>query len=286
MDLLGKIIKEEINKCLLSEVHLKKVDNIKEVEQYILETWKTPNDMWWVKLDARKKDFIGYNKRNNGKNQKWFKSVGWPDGTGRENHVGYAIIRGNTKEEAARSLRYAVVHLNPWAAKIAKTDKYYSNGACEAIKTACHQFFARAYITINQRDIQSTVARSKEDKKRGMFKGREFHHRAGQARTGVDKSGKNWEIDRPMGLVDCDVDNAQAQAWLKNYFIQKGVKIYFEKPSFDGMHYFITIDDGKKCDWDYINRYMEKNYFTKNRPGDPPVLFKPDANAMLYAAIG
>ena len=132
------------------------------------------------------------------------------------------------------------------------------------------------------------ILRQKADilKKKGLFPNREFHHRAGQARSGVDRSGKDWTPERPYGLVDCDVDNAQAQAWLENYFVSKGVKVHFKKPSFDGMHYFVTVDDAKKCDWDYVNRYMAKNYNTQNRPGDPPVLFKPDANAMLYSAIG
>lgn len=284
---INNIISEEINKFLISEVHLKEVDNIKEITDFILSTWSSPTDMWWIKLDSRKKDWISRNKRNpNGKPKMW-SSVGGEDGTGRENHVGYAIVRGRTKEDAIRSLKYAVVHLNPWAAKIlGGTEKLYSNGGCEAIKTACNVFFARAYITINQRDIGATIERSRADKKKGMFKNREFHHRAGQARTGVDRSGKDWSVERKFGLVDCDVDNTQAQSWLENYFAQKGVTVHFKKPSFDGMHYFITIDDGNKCDWNYINKYMEKNYNTRNRPGDPPVLFKPDANAMLYSNVG
>lgn len=288
---INNIIRECINDYvnLITEVHLQEVDNISDIENFILSTWSSPSDMWWIKIDSRKKDFISRNKRNAGVpgyKEKWWKSVGGADGTGRENHVGYAIIRGRTKEDAINSLKNAVVHLNPWCAKFVGSDKLYSNGNCEGIREACRRFFARAYITINHRDMDATIERAREDKKKGLFKGREFHHRAGQARTGVDASGKNWEQERIYGLVDCDVDNAQAQTWLESYFAQKGVTIHFKKPSFDGMHYIITITDGKKCDWDYINKYMEKNYSTRNRPGDPPVLFKPDANAMLYSKVG
>jgi hypothetical protein len=286
MNLIETIIKEEINKFLISETHVKEVDNFKEMADFVSETWSSPDDVWWIKIEQRFKDFKKYNMRHGGKMLKRWERVKGPDGTGRENHVGYVIVRGNTKEDAVNSILNAVVHLNPWAAKVMKTKNMYSNGRGEAILQVCNIFFARAYITINSRGMGSTIARARQDKKIGMFRGREFHHRVGQARTGVDKSGVDWSKLRPYGLVDCDVDNAQAQAWLENYFAGKGVKIMKKKPSHDGMHYIISIEDGNKCDWDYINRYMAKNYNCPNRPGDPPVLFKPDANIMLYSNVG
>jgi nucleoside-triphosphatase THEP1 len=283
--ILEKVITESI-KEILSEDHLKVVDNIPEMESYIHDTWNSPNDVWWVKIEARKKDYKNYNIRNKGqKPTKWWKRVGGPDSTDRENHVGYVIVRGANAEAAVNSMKNAVVHLNPWAADIAGTDKVYSNGNCEAIKTVCHQFFARAYITVNPRKMDATVQKARDDKKSGLFKGREFHHRVGQARTGVDSSGFNWSIDRPNGLVDCDVDDAQGQKWLEDYFSQQGVEIKLRKPSHDGMHYIISIDDAKKCDFKYILKNMSQ-YDTNNRKGDPSVLFKPDANIILYSAVG
>ena len=286
MDLIRKIIKEEINKFIISEAHLKKVDNIKSMVNFVAKRWTSPNDVWWIKIEQRLKDFKKFNKRR-GKREKEWKRENGPDGTSRENHVGYVIVRGNTKEDAINSILNAVVHLNPWAASyMDDVNEMYSNGRGEAIIQACNFFFARAYITINSREMDATIDRARQDKKIGLFKGREFHHRVGQARTGIDKSGTNWGKKRPLGLVDCDVDNAQAQAWLENYFSQKGVTIEEKRQSHDGMHYIISIDDGNKCDWKYINRYMEQNYNCPNRPGDPPVLFKPDANIMLYSNVG
>ena len=286
MDLIRKIIKEEINKFIISEAHLKKVDNITSMVNFVAKRWSSPNDVWWIKIEQRLKDFKKFNKRR-GKREKEWKRENGPDGTSRENHVGYVIVRGNTKEDAINSILNAVVHLNPWAASyMDDVNEMYSNGRGEAIIQACNFFFARAYITINSREMDATIDRARQDKKIGLFKGREFHHRVGQARTGIDKSGTNWGKKRPLGLVDCDVDNAQAQAWLENYFAQKGVTIEEKRQSHDGMHYIISIDDGNKCDWKYINRYMEQNYNCPNRPGDPPVLFKPDANIMLYSNVG
>ena len=286
MDFIRKILKEEINKFVILEAHLKKVDNLSDMANFVLSTWTSPNDVWWVKIEQRFKDFKKYNIRNGGKMLKRWERVKGPDGTGRENHVGYVIVRGRTKEDAVKSIYDAVVHLNPWAAKVTGTKTMYSNGRGEAIIQACNTFFARAYITINSREMNKTIKRAKADKKLGLFRGREFHHRVGQAKSGVDNTGVDWGKLRPYGLVDCDVDNTQAQAWLENYFVSKGVNIRIKKPSHDGMHYIISIDDGNKCDWNYINKYMEKNYQCPNRPGDPPVLFKPDANIMLYSNIG
>ena len=286
MDFIRKILREEINRFILSEAHLKKVDNLKDMQDFVAETWTSPNDVWWIKIEQRYKDFRKYNARRGGQMYKRWEQVKGPDGTGRENHVGFVIVRGRTKEDAVNSILNAVVHLNPWAARIMDSNILKSHGGGEAIKIACNAFFARAYITINRRSMDATINRARADKKAGLFRGREFHHRVGQSRTGVDKSGVDWSKERPYGLVDCDVDNAQSQAWLENYFVQKGVKIAKKRASHDGMHYLITIEDAKKCDWDYINKYMEKNYQCPNRPGDPPVLFKPDANIMLYSNVG
>lgn len=286
MDLIKKILKEELNKFIILEAHLKEVDNLSDMANFVSSTWSSPNDVWWIKIEQRFKDFKKYNIRHGGKMLKRWQRVQGPDGTSRENHVGYVIVRGRTKEDAVNSIYNAVVHLNPWAAKVMKTKNMYSNGRGEAILQVCNTFFARAYITINSREMDATIDRARKDKQIKLFRGREFHHRVGQARIGVDKSGVDWSKQRPYGLVDCDVDNIQAQTWLESYFAQKGVNVKMKKPSHDGMHYIISIDDGNKCDWDYINKYMSRNYHCPNRPGDPPVLFKPDANIMLYSNIG
>ena len=283
--MLRSIVSESIRNVLM-EAHLKVVDNIEDIKEYVRLTWKSPNDIWWIEIDSRKKDHINYNKRNAGDGKKkWWNRVKGPDGLQNKNIAGYAIVRGRTAEDAAKSIDNMIVHLNPWAEKDAGSKELYSNGGCEAIKTACRMFFARAYITVNQRDILSTVDRARQDRKQGLFKGREFHHRAGQIKTGTDSSGFNWTVDRPNGVVDCDIDNAQAQAWLDNYFKQQGVTVQFRKPSHDGMHYVISIEDAKKCDFDYILRSLRK-YDTNNVKGDPPVLFKPDARLILYSAVG
>lgn len=277
---IDRIIRENIQ-MLIDESHLKVVDNIDEVVKLLESGWKSGDDVWWVKIEARLKDYKKYNMRNPNRKPKWWKQVNGPDGTKRENHVGYVIVRGATKEACVRSLKNAVVHLNPWAARQIGSKTIYSNGNAEAIRMVCNNFFARAYITINSRSMQSTIDKARDDKKNGLFRGREFHHRVGQSRSGIDSSGVNWTVNRPLGLIDCDVDDVQAQTELENYLASQGVKPLLKRPSHDGMHYIIKISDGEKLDFSFMDKYS-----SGNRAGDPNVLFKPDANLLLYSAIG
>ena len=280
---IRRIVKESISQFLMED-HLKIVDNIDDIISLIDEYWESPDDAWWIKIESRLKDFKGYNRRNPKKKPKFWKQVNGPDGTKRENHVGYVIVRGATKEACIRSLKNAVVHLNPWAARIIHSRIMYSNGNADAIRQVCRFFFARAYITINKRSLQSTIDRSRLDKQTGMFKGREFHHRIGQTRTGIDSAGVNWSINRPLGLIDCDIDNVQAQKELDDYLKKNNVRVLLRKQSHDGMHYVISIKDAENLDFSFLNN--NRRYVTNNRPNDPSVLFKPDANLLLYSAVG
>lgn len=280
-DLLENFVRKNQH-IFLNEEHLKVVDNISNIIDLIGNQWTSPDDVWWIKIEARLKDYKNFNRRNYGKRrEKYWSRVPGPDGTRRENHVGYVLVRGANRKACQDSIRNAVVHLNPWAARAFGTRTVYSNGNAEAIKTVCNNFFARSYITINKRSMKDTINVARRDKATGLFKGREFHHRVGQTRTGIDNSGVNWEIKRPLGLIDCDIDNEKAQLELERYLEQNGVKPLLKKPSHDGMHYIISIKDAKGLDFSFLDKYA-----TNNRPGDPNVLLKPDANLIVYSAVG
>ena len=281
-NLVTNIVAEVINEGRLDEDHLHVVDNIEDVINWVGEQWTSQDDVWWIKIEARLKDFMNYNKKHPGKPTRWWKFQDKKDSTHRENHVGYVIVRGATREACENSIRNAVVHLNPWAAKQMGNNVVYSNGNADAIRDVCNAFFARAYITINRRSMSATIKRAKMDKADyNPFRGREFHHRIGQPRTGIDSNNVNWSILRPYGLVDCDVDDAQAQAKLEQYFKDNNVDVLLKRQSHDGMHYIISIEQAKNLNFDFMN-----NYSTNNRCGDPNVLFKPDANIIVYSPVG
>lgn len=270
---------------MLSEDHLKVVDNIDSIIDFIGEQWQSPDDVWWIKIEARFKDFKNYNKRRSpSEPQRWWSRQSRRDGTHRENHVGYVIVRGYTKEAAQDSIRNAVVHLHPWAARIHGDNLVASNGNAEAIKDVCREFFARSYITINSRSMQQTVDRARKDKanpRYNPFPSREFHHRVGQSRTGIDRSNVNWTVQRPYGLIDCDIDDVNAQRRLEIYLAKHNVDILMKRQSHDGMHYVIPISQADGLNFNFLNSFS-----TNNRKGDPNVLFKPDANLIVYSAVG
>jgi hypothetical protein len=167
---LSDMILESVYR-VLAEAHLAEVNNMDTALKLIDTQWSSEDDAWWVKIEARLKDYKNYNKRNPGQKPRWWKRTPGPDGTGRENHVGYVLVNGKTKEECINSLKNAVVHLNPWAAQLAGTDTVYSNGNMEAVKQICKMFLARAYMTLNKRSMTDVNARVVLDKQQGLFKG-------------------------------------------------------------------------------------------------------------------
>lgn len=286
------MIQESVRKSLDKyfgrvDEHLDVVNNLNLAIRIIKEQWQSPDDCWWIKIEQRFKDFRHYNTRHGfSEGQKGFKRwrrVDGPDGTSRENHVGYVIVKGDTLEDCIKSLTHAVVNLNPWAQHMVDTGKTQigqSNGNMEQIIQVCNRFFARAYMTINHRSYQAASDRAEQDKKEGKFKGRELHHRIGQTKTGFDGT-VDWSKERPWGMTDCDVDNVDAQAELERYHDKQGVKPFDAALSHDGKHYIFNTLKPKDFDYSFMQRH---NSF--NRRNDPNCEFKPDASIIVYSAVG
>ena len=283
-NLLRSIIYEACSKVL--NEHTTIVNQLDNAEAIIRKQWTGPDDMWWIKIDQRFKDFRHYNKRHPQTTRMWARVNGKDhmDGTPRENHVGYVIVRGRTVDDAIASLKNACVHLHPWAARQYGTNLVKSQGNIEAIKEVCNLFYARAYMTINKRSISDVVSISKSDKANNMDfdKHREFHHRAGQPKHGISSSGRDWEAERPWTLVDCDIDDAQGQKELEDLMSKNGITPFASGLSHDGKHYITDNPKIKNLDFSPVF----SKYPTLNRPGDPPILAKGDASLLLYSPCG
>ena len=282
MKINKKELKEIFNECTkeLIEEHVNIVRNFNSAAKIIEQQWTSPDDFWWVKIEQRYKDFRSYNGRRNDIQFKFWKQINKIDGTDRENHVGYAIIRGNSKESAVKCLKNITVHLNPWAAKSYGQDIVTSEGNSFAIIDVCNLFYARAYMTINKRSLKTTVAKARDSKSKGMFKMREFHHAAGQMKVGNDGT-HNWEQERPWTLIDCDIDDTVQQQKLEQFLADNGIKIDGMDMSHDGKHYYISDPRVRTLDFSpFLNAQ------TNNRPGDPAVLAKGDASMLLYSPCG
>ena len=81
---ISDILNETISS--LFESHLPIVDNIDAIVGMIGEQWTSPDDVWWIKFDSRKKDFKNYNKRNPGMPSKWWYFQDKTDSTRKEIH--------------------------------------------------------------------------------------------------------------------------------------------------------------------------------------------------------
>lgn len=264
------------------------VNNIMPILSIIERTWKSPDDLYYIHIDQRFKDFRNFNVDKGFRSpsdrgaKRWKREdLSGNDSTRRENHVGYCIIRGRTKEDCKENVLNAVVHLNPWAAKMYGKDTITSNGGMEAIIEICHRFFARAYMVINPRSMQKTIDRAREDKKVNRFNGREFAHRAGQSKSGFDGT-YDWNKIYPDALIDCDISNPQAWSDVENLLKANGCKIYNKMKSHQGIHFIVNYNECKNIDFTPIM----KRYPSFNKPGDPAILLKHDANTMVYSTAG
>ena len=312
--MIKNIINEIVTKCLnsyinenvlLKEDHVNIINNMGGMINLIDKFWESPDDVWWVKIEQRAKDAIKYGKRHNipdkKKNPHMWRSIYdlYPiDGTKRENHIGYAIIRGRTKEECINSLKNLNVHLNSFWAHREGTNVIPSNGNMDALIYICNKYFARAYVSINKRSMKQSIDKARKwkgsdnIKKKPLFRwidpktnkiyDRQFHHAVGQIKSGND-GVVDWNKVRPLALVDCDIDDIKAQESLRQLFQNNKCNIYFDGASHDGWH-FIIDTHGK----DLQNEFnaIAQNYPSQNKPGDPPILQKQDAYEMLYSPIG
>lgn len=274
--------------------HRNIVNELQTAIDVIKEGWKSPDDVWWIKIEQRLKDYKHFNTRHNyapgSPNFKHWGPVNGHDSMGRsnrmmdsthrENHVGYVIVRGKTADDAVNSLKYATVHLHPWTLKYYKKPIETSNGNMEAIVKVCNFFFSRAYMVLSPRSMKQVIDRARIDKQIGRFPGREFHHRIGQPKEYNDRNN-NWEQLHPWGMIDCDVDDVNGQKDLERFLAKNNITPFRSYLSHDGKHYLFKDRSPKNLNFGFMAKYG-----TLNRAGDPPCEFKGDANMMIYSATG
>lgn len=284
-----RIFRESLNKkkTIDEEIVRPLVNNMMSIMDIIDRTWKSPDDLYYIKIDQRFKDFRnfnvdkGLNTHDRGAKRWGQEDRSGRDSTKRENHVGYCIVRGRTKEACKESVLNATVHLNPWAAQKYGSETVHSHGGMEAIIEICHRFFARAYMVINPRSMQRTIDRAREDKKIGRFGGREFNHRAGQSKSGFDGT-TDWDKVYPDALIDCDISDPKAWKDVENLLKANGCQIYNKMKSHQGIHFIVNYDECKNIDFTPVMNA----YPSFNKPGDPAILLKHDANTMVYSPVG
>ncbi|MBP5723238.1 MAG: hypothetical protein J6X18_06670 [Bacteroidales bacterium] len=253
--------------------HIAVIDNTSDAQKLVGLQWNNPDDVWFVQVTQRKKDFRSYNKRHGG-TSKWWSRVPGPDGTSRENFVGYGLVQGSTKQEAMDSLKNITIHLNPWAAKIIGQTDVKSNGGMEAIYSICDKLWARAYITINKRSLSRTqrIAKNRPNDPRAFEKELSRNHR-----------DENYY---PWSMTDMDIDHPNAWSETDSALNKISINPVISHGSHDGKHYF--FNDRK------IMKYSEhspefapiaKKYAANKQPGEAFTM-KYDAKMMIYSPCG
>ena len=252
------------------------IDNIGDAERLIRQQWQSPDDFWYIEITQRKKDYRTYNKRHGG-NTMWWKREQGVDGTGRANFVGYAVISGNSADEAVDCLKNVEVKLNPWSSRLmGGMSSVTSKGHMEAIYDVCNKFYGRAYITINKRSMSWLTARIQNRIARGVL-------RAFQKEASRQHENPRDEQYYPWVMIDMDIDNQNAWNEMDKYLASKGFNPEIVHKSHDGMHYFFKSPAiaNAMLQFTQFNKYT-----TGNKPGDPAVLVKRDAKMILYSPCG
>lgn len=271
-----KYIVSESVKRIISE-HVDEIYQLNTAISLIEKQWESPDDFWYVYISQRKKDNLqNFHKNHNSDGSKNFGV----------NYIAYGIVSGNSKEEAIECLKHIRMNINGTyqtmisnGGRIVKTID--SPRELSAVIYLCNKFNARCYMTINKRSMNQTTAYADSLQKRGLERGREFQFAAGQQKT-KDDSVVKWTEVRPWGLIDCDIDDPQAQAELEAYLDRNNIKYEIKYESHDGMHYLFSNRDAQKIDFSYFDRkYRPKN--APRRQSDPMVLFKADACLLLYS---
>ena len=263
--------------------HVNEIYNVNAGIKLIDAQWESPDDFWYIYITQRRKDnrdtFV---KNHNASGSKTFG----------DNYIAYGIVQGNTKEEAIECLKNIKMTVNKeYYNKISNKGNIVTSVESvsfpiQSIVMLCNRFNARCYMAVNKRSMSETSKYADSLKARGMERGREFQFAAGRKMVNNDPTS-NWKQKRPYGLIDCDIDNVQAQKELEDLLAQNNIPIFDKYPSHDGMHYVLNSRDAERLDFTkFDTKYRKGNAAPTRRNSDPMVLYKADACILLYSACG
>lgn len=281
--IIKECVKNVLSKKKLIKEHVDEIYNIDTAIKLINEQWSSPDDFWYVYISQRRKDNLNSFVKNHGSAGSRNFGV---------NFIAYGIVNGNSKEEAIENLKNIKLNINyDYQNKLSnKGNKITSveskHYPLQSVVLLCNHFNARCYMTVNKRSMSETQQYANTLKSQNKEKYREFQFAAGRQMTHDDKLNK-WTEKRPYGIIDCDIDDVNAQKEIEDYLNKNNIKIFHKYESHDGMHYVLPNRDAEKLDFSKFDvKYRPANASTTRRNSDPMVLFKGDACILLYSACG
>ena len=296
------------NKYLIEGVEA--INNLDIAINIIKTQWNSPDDYWYVKILQRQKD--NSNVIDDEGNSIFTNGSPWLDGDKHDNRIGYAIIKGNTKEEAINSLLNATVTIfDSWIDFIGK--KYIANndGNIGAIIQVCRAFNARAYMTSYKRSFNSF--KDREPKKNGVMpnailnlagktdpssRERVFDHLTNHQRIGSN----------PYYLIDCDDEDEKIHnkvlTFLETKYNIRPLNVY---RTHNGIHFLIDLSKAVRQEDNVpvtsvtimntfaneINHYFKTLYGNEakirkgtKREQENPIELEHDKPIILYSEVG
>lgn len=215
---------------LLNE-HNDVVNNFDLAKRIILETWETPEDFWYVSISQRMKD--NYNVRDDD-GREIFRQKKFAGTSYKVNQIGYAIIQGQTRDDAVNSLFNSVVHILPqWINTV-------GSKTVNSIINACEMMNARAYMKSEKKNINDELNSSKGFKPNGVTP-KDIKMLCGNTDDNSVKVIMNYRMNRSdrnsnMALVDCDIDDDNSLNKVLSMLNDFNIKPYECTPSHNGYH--------------------------------------------------
>ena len=279
--------------------HVDTINNLKTVIDIIKEDWNSPDDYWHIDITIRRKDVINnkifspyFSKITKDGEVKYFTRANKSnddrtrESTQSKNFVGYAIISGNTLEEAIKSLLNPTVYFTSWAGKAVGMKTYSSNdGNMGAIIDVCTQFFARAYISMNKRSYRDVTKRIRDKYSKDYGIDSFLFSKESQRKL----MGNEKFIKRPWSLIDFDIDDEMTEKEFEEYLKNNGVKIRYKLKSHNGTHYLLNYKDlqtARKVKLDLDKFDIRNMTFGIRGSGDKAVSIDHDNKLLLYSPCG
>lgn len=159
-------------------------------------------------------------------------------------------------------------------------DRHYEHNACDykdwfeitcpehfnavepVIKRLCQNGEWRAMLYINPRSMMDTreyannALKKRFEKYNSHMKGHEVEVAYGQSKNGTDRTGKNWDKERPLCFVDVDNDDPKVHKQVLDYISKMGIQpLEMYNTTNNGLH--IILPDStkaKKLDFSFLDK--------------------------------
>ena len=275
------------------------INNINVACKIIRDQWSSPDDYWYLFITQRVKD--NFNVVDDNGNS-IFSSKGWDDGNEKENRIGYAVIMGNTVEEAVNSLLNPRIKIFGSVTRYVGTNEIQGNdGRMDSVIELCKKFNARAYLSQYKRSYKEFT----DPKKFSISRFTPSEIKSLYGKTDDESLKRIFHYvnvnrpkpSRPFYLIDCDDEDPRKQQQVLDQLSKVGLSVAYAYQTHAGVHYLVdlsTVANSPSARKDLaknLNTYFRSLYGKEEEKGDHlaqtnPIEIERDKNIILYSEVG